>query len=198
MSQDRESIAVDAKVSTGMCLVSTYKHNMDQVGFHNTLLIHPPCFFCQEPEPAPARKRRGKQRMTTERKVQTSLIRGVSVKYMVMSMIYIIMSMLLIRSWVFMCCLYRGWWSWGSPPPPLSLTWPKNPLVRSKSRDCCPWSWPGKNAHCAKKASSCCLCFGQRDIPRFIVYFKIYPYIQMYPLLYSYCWVHFNWYMVAT
>ena len=95
---------MDAKVSTGMCLVSIYKHNMDQVGFHNTLLIHRPCFFCPEPEPAPARKRRGKQRMTTERKVQTSLIRGVSVKYMVMSMIYIVMSMLLIMSYLYVVC----------------------------------------------------------------------------------------------
>ena len=107
------------------------------------------CFFCPEPEPAPARKRRGKQRMTTERKVQTSLIRGVSVKYMVMSMIYIIMSMLLIMSWVFMCCLYRGWWRWGSPPHLPSRTWPKTQRVRSKSRDYCPWSWPGKISHAA-------------------------------------------------
>ena len=104
MSQDRESpeVLAEAKVSAGMGLVSIYMHDMEQVGFHNTLLTRCPCFFCPhpaapEPAPAPAR-RRGKKQMTSERKVQTSLIRGVSVKYTVMSMIYIVMSMLLIMS----------------------------------------------------------------------------------------------------
>ena len=102
MSQDRESpeVLAEADVSAGMCLVSIYMHDMEQVGFHNTLLTRCPCFFCPHPvatEPAPAR-RRGKKQMTSERKVQTSLIRGVSVKYTVMSMIYIVMSMLLIMS----------------------------------------------------------------------------------------------------
>ena len=99
----------EAKVSAGMCLVSMYMHDMEQqVGFHNTLLTRCPCFCCPhpaapEPAPAPAR-RRGKKKMTSERKVQTSLIRGVSVKYTVMSMIYIVMSMLLIMSYLYVVC----------------------------------------------------------------------------------------------